>query len=442
MNSDLNHVVELLRRETGIAIRSEQLASLEVALARVEPGMDASRFLAARVDPARGGALLSRLIDEVTVRETFFLRQRDELETVAWESLLASAKAAGRDRVGVWVAGCASGEEAYSLALLACEAFDTGAPPVSILATDISHAALASARRGSFGRRSARALDETARQRYFTADGERLNVGPGLRALITFEHHNLVGDQIPPGGAGRFDLVACRNVLIYFDDEAIERVVHSLGRALAADGMLLLGAADRLCGSARRLTRLEHLPTRLRRSGRPLRERTRARAREVEPAKIAEIKSPPARAGDPRSAELKDVLRAADAGDLELAIETAARIVRANPLDCDAHFIRGLAELGLGDADAAAQSFRRVLYIDPTFGLAAFKLGRAHEACGDRASAYRAYEHALRSPRAGDGGHSLVLEHVDLDDVAAACAIRLRALGGERASVAAAGRPL
>jgi hypothetical protein len=84
-------------------------------------------------------------------------------------------------------------------------------------------------------------------------------------------------------------------------------------------------------------------------------------------------------------------------------------------------------------------SFRRVLYIDPTFGLAAFKLGRAHEACGDRASAYRSYDQALRSPRAGDGRHAPLLEHVHHGDVAAACAIRLRALAAERVGPAGAG---
>jgi predicted TPR repeat methyltransferase len=83
-----------------------------------------------------------------------------------------------------------------------------------------------------------------------------------------------------------------------------------------------------------------------------------------------------------------------------------------------------------------------VLYIDPTFGLAAFKLGRAHEARGDRDAAYRAYEQALRAPRAGDGGHAIVLDHIDLGDIAAACAVRLRALAERPATLTgAAGGP-
>jgi chemotaxis protein methyltransferase CheR len=465
MSGDLHYVAELLRRETGIAIRREQLPSLSLALARAEPGLDASGFLAARVDPARRSELLSRLIDEVTVRETFFLRQREELEAVEWPALLASAHSAGRDRISVWVAACASGEEAYSLALLACAAFGTSEPPVSILATDISAAALESAHRGSYGPRSLRAVPERDRERYFAAEGDRLSVGPELRDLVTFARHNLVADEIPPAGFGQFELIACRNVLIYFEGEVIERVLRSLESALAPSGMLLLGAADRLCGSARRLAKLEpRVPARVpqparsrprgmqktrKRDAAPPPDaaaaprRLRALPREPAPEPLAASPAPPgARGGsDDVSPDLRDVLRAADSGELERAVALAEQMLRESPLDCDAHFIRGLAELGLGDAHAAVKSFRRVLYIDPTFGLAAFKLGRAHEACGDRNAAYRSYERALRSPRAGDGRHALVLEHVDLGDVAAACAIRLRALGaGERGGLATTGK--
>jgi chemotaxis methyl-accepting protein methylase len=421
LSPPLNHVAELLRRETGIVIKGEQLTSLEAALARVEPGLDASTFLAARVDPSKGSALLARLIDEVTVKETFFLRQRQELDAIEWTALLASANAAGRDRIAAWVAGCATGEEAYSLALLASEAFACSDPPVSILATDISDAALESARRGSYGRRSLRGVDAAARERYFASDGEKLLVGPQLRRPITFRRHNLVGDAIPPYGADCFDLIACRNVLIYFDGDSVERVMRSLEQALTSDGMLLLGAADRLCGSARRLARLAPLP--------PAPAQRRKAAREP-PAAVVEAPR--------RDATLNEALRVADRGDLAVAIETTARILHENPLDSDAHFIRGLVELGLGDAEAAASSFRRSLFIDPTFGLAAFKLGRAHEARGDRAAAYRAYERALRAPRAGDGRHAIVLDQIDVGDITAACAIRLRALGVESATLTGA----
>jgi Tfp pilus assembly protein PilF len=105
----------------------------------------------------------------------------------------------------------------------------------------------------------------------------------------------------------------------------------------------------------------------------------------------------------------------------------------ANPLDADAYFVRGLAELGLGDAGAAVTSLRRALYIDPRFGLAAFKLARAHELHGDRPAAARAYEQALHTLDPDDSRHDAILDQVDVADVAVACSLGLRRLQEGRA---------
>src|SRR5205814_9563365 len=99
-------------------------------------------------DPVTGPHLWAGLIDEITVKETFFLRHVEQLNELQWPRLLERARAAGSDRVRVWSAACATGEEPYSLALLACEAFGTNTPPVTILATDISASALARAQAG------------------------------------------------------------------------------------------------------------------------------------------------------------------------------------------------------------------------------------------------------------------------------------------------------
>jgi chemotaxis protein methyltransferase CheR len=422
VSDPLIDVAELIRRETGIVIKGQQLPSLEAALSRLEPPMSAFSFLAARVNTCAGEQLMSRLIDQVTIKETFFMRQPNELAAIDWHALLAGARALGRAQVRVWVAGCATGEEPYTLALLASDALGADDPPVSILATDISEAALASARRGRYGQRRARALDASARERYFLHDGAQLAVGPQLRRLVEFRRHNLVRDEVPPYALPPFDLILCRNVLIYFDGGAIERVIASLERALMPEGMLLLGAADRLCNSSRRLSRLEHVPVRHKRRAlahpkrRPLR-------REDTP------EAPPMSAPPITRVALEDALRAADRGELEAAITLTVRLLEQEPLNADAYFIRGLAELGLGDADAATGSLRRALYVDPAFGLAAFQLGRAQEARGDRAAAARAYNSALNVLESeSDDRHSAIREHVDLGDMAKVCEMRLRAL--------------
>ncbi len=157
---------------------------------------------------------------------------------------------------------------------------------------------------------------------------------------MRFAPHNLSRDPIPPPGEAAFDLIVCRNVLIYFDGETVERVIDGLERALRPDGMLILGSADTLCGTVRRLAGIG-----------------------AEPAAPA-----PAR-------------RAARVFRRPLG-RAAAEEAPSDSLDAEASFLKGVSALEAGDAPAAAASLRRALYVDPTFGLAAFTLGRAHEAAG------------------------------------------------------------
>jgi tetratricopeptide (TPR) repeat protein len=107
-------------------------------------------------------------------------------------------------------------------------------------------------------------------------------------------------------------------------------------------------------------------------------------------------------------------------------------MLKNDPLDADAYFVRGLAELGLGDADAAAASLRRALYVDPGFGVAAFELARAHEQRGDRDAAARAYERALHTLDVHDSRHEAILDQVDVADVAVACGLGISRLRESR----------
>jgi tetratricopeptide (TPR) repeat protein len=184
--------------------------------------------------------------------------------------------------------------------------------------------------------------------------------------------------------------------------------------------MLVLGAADRLCGSARRLARTD----------RPQRPQPTAPARTLRrPLGRDPVEAAPAAAAPPDD-RLAAALQAANQGSLDDTLALTERMLHEDPLDANAYFVRGLAELGLGDPDSAAASLRRALYVDPAFGLAAFQLGRAHEGRGDGAAAARAYEQALRTLEPSDPRHDAILDQVDLGDVAAACAIRLKALRG------------
>jgi chemotaxis protein methyltransferase CheR len=428
----LREVARMLHRESGIELGSSQLPSLQAAIGRVDRDLTAEALL----DRAVPAETLRLLIDEITIRETFFFRHRAELETIEWYSLLEAARARGADTLRVWVAGCASGEEAYTVAILACEAFACASPPVRVLATDIAPAALEQAVRGRYGKRSMRAVPERARERYFTAEHGLMSVGERLRALVAFSRHNLVRDPFPPAGEQPFDVILCRNVLIYFDRQTVERVLGALEGALAPAGLLLLGAADRLSRQS--------LPVSQPRPGgagsRASRARAPAHRAPSRPARqngtIAHVELSTPSAGLPtgaprdRPATPDDAMRAADRGELELAVRIARDVLAENPLDPQAHFIRGVAELARNDARAALEPLRRALYIDPNFGPAAFNLACAHDVLGEIEPARRAYERTLRILDHCAAEQTARSDQSDLLDMARACHARLRALSG------------
>jgi chemotaxis protein methyltransferase CheR len=407
----LAQIATLLREESGVLIGEHQHAALSTAIVRTGLASNAAEFAQIARDPAQRRQALAALIDEVTVKETSFMRDRRQLAAIPWQALHESAQAAGDGIVRVWSAACATGEEVYTLAILACESFGTNDPPVHIVGTDISGLALARANEGAYRERAVRELDAPLRDRYFTHDDATWTVNEIPRRFVEFAFHNLYRDPIPPLGSRRLDLIVCRNVLIYFDGETIERVVEQLERALRAGGTLVLGAADALSGSARRLAASTRTA--------PARERREPRTLRRPLGRVPQRR---------REDHIATALQAADHGRAEEALAQADAILAKDPLDAEAHYIRGLVELERGDARAAVASLRRALYVDPSFALAAFKLGRANEAAGDKTAALRAYEQALRTIDPDDERHELLLEQVDLGDIAAACSARVEAL--------------
>jgi len=413
-------VAALVRRETGIArtVVTEQV--VQAALRRVAPDLGPAAFLRAASDPVRGRGLVDRLIDEVTVQETTFVRDRNQLETIGWHGLLRSARAAGSAVIRVWSAGCATGEEPYTLALLAAEAFAPAPPPVDVLGTDISGGAIAAAAEGRYRERAIRALDAPLRRRYLDhqADGSYL-VSQRLRQLVRFRRHNLVRDPMPPPGEAGFDIITCRNVLIYFEAATAERVLERLDASLRPEGKLLLGVADAL----RRPFPVAALqgPASPPRASPPGTSPPRA----VPSSGRSQVPRPRTPPREPRGRRLAAALAAAGQGHRDAALAEVQSLLARNPLDADAHFVYGLVVLEAGEPARAVAAFRRALYTDPTFALAAFTLGCAHDALGDQAAARRAYEQALRTLDPADTRHELLLQQVDVADIAAACQTRL-----------------
>lgn len=229
----LRAVDQVLQEVCGISLSSGLPGALERAAAEAaQAGALSAAELLARV-VARDEAALELLVSRAVVGETSFFRHPEQFEALA--ELLPALGAAGP--LDIWCAGCSSGEEPYSLAMTLCEA---GREGDRLLATDISEEALARARLGRYGPWSLRRLRADRRARWFRPAGPDAELDPLLRERVTLRRHNLAADPPP----GPFDLVLCRNVVIYFEPAVATRALHRLLGTLRAGGLLVLGPVE------------------------------------------------------------------------------------------------------------------------------------------------------------------------------------------------------
>jgi two-component system CheB/CheR fusion protein len=188
------------------------------------------------------------LLRDLLISVTNFFRDGQAFE--ALERIVIPRLFAGRgeeDQVRVWVAGCATGEEVYSVCMLLAEYAGgvPGAPAVQVFATDIDEAAIAVARDGVYTLNDAADVSPERLRRFFTKEGQRFRVRKEVREMVLFAHHNVVKD--PP--FSHLDLVSCRNLLIYLNRAAQQRVLSVLHFALNVGGCLFLGSSESIEGS-------------------------------------------------------------------------------------------------------------------------------------------------------------------------------------------------
>ena len=197
-----------------------------------------------REHPEEANALLKDLLISVT---NFFRDKKafDALEKLVFPKLIANGNST--KPVRIWVAGCATGEEAYSIAMLAAELSPStpDGPPVQIFATDIDGQAIAVAREGLYTLNDAADVSSERLRRFFTKEGESYRVRRELRETVLFAQHNLIKD--PP--FSHLDLVSCRNLLIYLNHTAQERVMETIHFALKPAGYFFIGSSESVDGS-------------------------------------------------------------------------------------------------------------------------------------------------------------------------------------------------
>lgn len=247
---DFDLLRRIVKTRSGLTLSPDKAYLLENRLMAVARkwGMNDIEGLAATVRGATNEELLREITEAMTTNETLFFRDQtpfDQLEKVVLPRLLETRKE--KRHIRIWSAGCSSGQEPYSVAMVAKQ---LGAAlndwRIDIVATDISRAMLDKARAGLYTQFEVqRGLPIAMLMKYFSQAGDKWELDPGIRAMVDFGEFNLLNDPSP---LGRFDIVFCRNVLIYLDQPTKARVLENICNMMPDDGVLYMGGAETVMG--------------------------------------------------------------------------------------------------------------------------------------------------------------------------------------------------
>nr|WP_217917212.1 MULTISPECIES: CheR family methyltransferase [unclassified Myxococcus] len=381
-----------------MALSGPQVRRLDERLAARSQGLTPHQYLMFLQSPS-GVTDLEDLIATVVVNKTDLFR--DEVQLAAFRAqVLTPLVTRNRRPLRVWSAGCATGEEVATLLVLLAEA---GADPDStVLGTDIAGDTLRRARWLAYSREQLRRVPPELRSRYFVRSGARDALAPALRERASFQCHNLMESPYPvaPGGGG-FDVIFCRNVLIYFTEEAFQRTVEALARSLAPGGVLVLSASEPLLRvpPTLRVQRGEQAFFYVRpeegASEAPAAQHTWSGA--AAPPKKRGTPVPPARAHQGLA-----VPALMDAGGARGPVAATPEPGPEARAEADLLFACVLDGAASGVSDAVAErDLRRCLTLDPDHAAARYLLGLLLEQCRRTAEAASEYRRAFQALESG-----------------------------------------
>ncbi|MFL5345888.1 MAG: CheR family methyltransferase [Hyalangium sp.] len=411
----LGRVEEVLREASGMTLASSVRRSLSTALTRAAEarGLEIAFFLQRLL--ARDPAFVESFIEYAVIGETYFFRHPEHLRELA---RAATLKEDGLFRV--WSAGCATGEEAYSIAMTLLAA---GLPVerIRVMASDISARSLQRARAATYGPWSVRRIEPSMERRFLTPQGDLVMVNSQARRPVEFLRHNLVLEAAP---VADLDAVFCRNVLIYFPHELVKQVLAKLIATINPGGLLFLAPAEIPLTNGMGLDQIDV-------QGSPVLRVPRLRVAPAEPAPAPKPKAappPPPPAPKPRvvpalapapspvapkvpaaSTGSDDILRqahaAAQAGQFDKAEELGREA--AKKLMPEAYQLLAMVAEARDNLNEAVALVRRALYLDPQMALAHATLVNLYTRLNRREEAERAEQNALRALDGLDDEHLL-----------------------------------
>lgn len=398
-----------LKREliasTGLAFYAERDSLLtDVIEGRLaDLGLrDCSAYARFLMKGGEGQEEMEQLIGQLTIGETYFFRDGDQfaaIRDIILPDILTRKRASKELRI--WSAGCSTGAEPYSLAILLADEMATQIAgwKVSIYASDLNRSFLAQAAAGKYRAWALRATAEKIKRECFSNHGLIWTLHPRYRKWVSFHHVNLALEPyLTPWPTGtHIDLILCRNVMIYFAPGGTRRLIGQMYGFLEVGGWLLVGGAESNIENYRAFRTVKTDGARLFQKAPAAPTRLEVR---VESSKLARATTP----GLP--AEASTILRAlgdaeglralADRGDWQGAAQYGERLLARDRLNPTTHFYQALIFENLGILHEAARFLRQAIYLDRNFALAHYHMGLALERDRHARAASRSFENVLR----------------------------------------------
>ena len=442
---EFNRFRDLVAERAGIYFDSSKRDALEMSLIRRMEACGLNAFIDYFLilsNPERADEFDS-LLDLITIPETYFFRDLAQVMALKEYVIpdLIKKTPATDFTLGIWSAGCSTGEEPYTIAMLIEEGMPGVVyPPTHILATDVSNAALESARRGVYRPHSFHSMPEEYRHRFFSQQGDSYLLDDSIKKKVEFRYFNLMNEPYPVPETSGWDIIFCRNVTIYFQPESTKRVIHNFYESLRDGGYLFTGFSEslRYLSDEFTLVQLGGVSLYQKRTDGPEKKRppkststkrSRHRPRDAVQEKRG-VRPDPSReekdigevcvraselleAGHPELASklllpyLEGKTPPGDValllaeislnqGELEEAAQLAESVVNRDPFSVVAHFLLGIVYLTMDDGDRAIAEFKRVLYLKPNHALARFYLGDIYSQSGKVEEAKLEYNNAVR----------------------------------------------
>ncbi len=457
--ADVEAFRRLIAQLTGIQFEEAKLGFLGEVLRRrvAAEGCSQAAYLK-KLAHHPSQALLGDLAQEITVGETYFFRHTDQFHAFAEVALADRLRLrSAHKHLRVLSAGCSSGEEAYSLAVLIHGALPDPAWKVSIRAVDINPAVLQKARLARYSNWAFRETPSELQNQWFQQEGREFLLNETARAAVTFEEKNLACEDPDLWAPESYDIVFCRNVLMYFSTENARALVARIWQSLARGGYLFLGHAETLRGlsqdfhlchshesfyyqrreaqdpvardmapqnggalvqgqpllalvqgadtwvdvigrAAERihaLSRRPDLPKGTAESGWDLGQSLDLLQKERFSEALDRVSGfPPESAQDPDVLLLKAVLLS-HSSQFAAAEETCRKLLALDELNAGAHFVLALCREGVGDRAGAAEYDKTAIYLDPGFAMPRLHLGLLAKRMGDKEMSRRELGQAL-----------------------------------------------